>query len=177
MSINIRPLKSLGQNFLRDPHYLNRIADAARIGPEDQVLEILVAPHLEPLAVGGQRGQMALEFETVSQRVSGITEEISQLRRLIEEDGLRGMTSNPSIFEKAIAGSTLYQDFFDSLANRSDLDAKGRFELLAIRDTPNAIAGGVAIGLGGGAIVLGLLADSITGDTNEVAQPPSQSTP
>ena len=25
------------------------------------------------------------------------------LRRLIEEDGLRGMTSNPSIFEKAIA--------------------------------------------------------------------------
>ena len=26
-----------------------------------------------------------------------------ELRRLIEEDGLRGMTSNPSIFEKAIA--------------------------------------------------------------------------
>ena len=40
MNLNIRPLKSLGQNFLRDPHYLNRIADAARIGPEDQVLEI-----------------------------------------------------------------------------------------------------------------------------------------
>jgi len=33
---------------------------------------------------GGQRGQLALEFETVSQRVSGITEEISQLRRLID---------------------------------------------------------------------------------------------
>jgi 16S rRNA (adenine1518-N6/adenine1519-N6)-dimethyltransferase len=32
--------KSLGQNFLRDPHYLNRIADAAQIGPEDRVLEI-----------------------------------------------------------------------------------------------------------------------------------------
>jgi chromosome segregation protein len=33
---------------------------------------------------GGQRGQLALEFETVSQRVSGITEEISHLRRLID---------------------------------------------------------------------------------------------
>jgi chromosome segregation protein len=35
-------------------------------------------------AFGGQRGQLALEFETVTQRASGITEEISQLRRLIE---------------------------------------------------------------------------------------------
>ena len=35
-------------------------------------------------AFGGQRGQLALEFETVTQRVSGITEEISQLRRLLE---------------------------------------------------------------------------------------------
>ncbi len=31
-----------------------------------------------------------------------------ELKRLIDEDGLRGMTSNPSIFEKAIAGSTIY---------------------------------------------------------------------
>ena len=30
-----------------------------------------------------------------------------QLRRLIEEDGLRGMTSNPSIFEKVIAESDI----------------------------------------------------------------------
>ena len=29
-----------------------------------------------------------------------------EFRRLIVEDGLRGATSNPSIFEKAIAGST-----------------------------------------------------------------------
>ena len=35
-------------------------------------------------AFGGQRGQLALEFETVTQRVSGITEELAQLRRLIE---------------------------------------------------------------------------------------------
>ncbi len=37
---------------------------------------------------GGQRGQLALEFETVTQRVGGITEEISQLRRLIESKKL-----------------------------------------------------------------------------------------
>jgi transaldolase / glucose-6-phosphate isomerase len=61
-----------------------------------------------------------------------------ELQRLITEDGLRGMTSNPSIFEKAITGSTLYQDFLDSLAGRTDLDAKGRYELLAIRDIQDA---------------------------------------
>ncbi|HTS34109.1 MAG TPA: chromosome segregation protein SMC [Candidatus Solibacter sp.] len=35
-------------------------------------------------AFGGQRGQLALEFETVTQRANGISEEISQVRRLIE---------------------------------------------------------------------------------------------
>lgn len=61
-----------------------------------------------------------------------------ELQRLITEDGLRGMTSNPAIFEKAIAGSTQYQDFLDSLAGRADLDAKGRYELLALRDIQDA---------------------------------------
>ena len=61
-----------------------------------------------------------------------------ELQRLITEDGLRGMTSNPAIFEKAITGSTEYQDFLDSLASRADLDAKGRYELLAIRDIQDA---------------------------------------
>jgi transaldolase / glucose-6-phosphate isomerase len=61
-----------------------------------------------------------------------------ELQRLIDEDGLRGMTSNPSIFEKAVADSTLYQDFLNSLADRTDLDAKGRYELLAIRDIQDA---------------------------------------
>ncbi len=60
-----------------------------------------------------------------------------ELQRLITDDGLRGMTSNPSIFEKAIAGGQ-YQDFLDTLAGRADLDAKGRYELLAIRDIQDA---------------------------------------
>jgi len=61
-----------------------------------------------------------------------------ELKRLIEEDGLRGMTSNPAIFEKAIAGSTDYTDLLNSLAERNDLDAKARYEILAIRDIQDA---------------------------------------
>ncbi len=38
------------------------------------------------------------------------------LRRLIEEDGLRGMTSNPAIFEKAIADGHEYDDDIRALA-------------------------------------------------------------
>jgi len=61
-----------------------------------------------------------------------------ELKRLIEEDGLRGMTSNPAIFEKAIADSTDYNDILRSLQSRTDLDAKARYEILAIRDIQDA---------------------------------------
>jgi transaldolase / glucose-6-phosphate isomerase len=61
-----------------------------------------------------------------------------ELKHLIEEDGLRGMTSNPAIFEKAIAGGNLYNDLLNSLKSRTDLDAKGRYEILAIRDIQDA---------------------------------------
>src|SRR5258705_4561374 len=61
-----------------------------------------------------------------------------ELKRLIDEDGLRGMTSNPTIFEKVIAGSTDYTDFLNSLKGKTDLDAKARYELLAIRDIQDA---------------------------------------
>jgi transaldolase/glucose-6-phosphate isomerase len=61
-----------------------------------------------------------------------------ELKRLIDEDGLRGMTSNPTIFEKAITGGTLYDDLLNSLRSRTDLDAKGRYEILAIRDIQTA---------------------------------------
>ncbi len=61
-----------------------------------------------------------------------------ELQRLIDEDGLRGMTSNPSIFEKAITGSTDYADFLKSLDSRPELNATQRYELLAIRDIQDA---------------------------------------
>ena len=61
-----------------------------------------------------------------------------KLKQMIAEDGLRGMTSNPSIFEKAIADSSLYDDMLKTLASRRDLDATARFEQLAIRDIQDA---------------------------------------
>jgi transaldolase/glucose-6-phosphate isomerase len=57
-----------------------------------------------------------------------------ELARLVKEDGLRGMTSNPTIFEKAISGSTDYAQQLDELVKRKDLDAKAIFERLAVRD-------------------------------------------
>lgn len=57
-----------------------------------------------------------------------------KLKQMIENDGLRGMTSNPSIFEKAIAESSLYDDILKSLAGRKDLDATAKFEQIAVRD-------------------------------------------
>ena len=60
-----------------------------------------------------------------------------RLSRLIEEDGLKGMTSNPAIFEKAITGSTDYDDDIGLLA------AQGRnaveiYEALAVADIRQA---------------------------------------
>ncbi|HEV3511389.1 MAG TPA: transaldolase [Candidatus Sulfotelmatobacter sp.] len=61
-----------------------------------------------------------------------------KLKKMMEEDGLRGMTSNPAIFEKAIADSSLYDDILAKLASRKDLDATGKFEQIAIRDIRDA---------------------------------------
>ena len=61
-----------------------------------------------------------------------------KLKQLINDDGLRGMTSNPAIFEKAIADSSLYDDILKSLASRPDLDTTARFEQIAIRDIQDA---------------------------------------
>jgi transaldolase/glucose-6-phosphate isomerase len=61
-----------------------------------------------------------------------------KLKQMIAEDGLRGMTSNPAIFEKAIGESSLYDDMLKSLASRGDLDTTARFEQIAIRDIQDA---------------------------------------
>ncbi|HTP68272.1 MAG TPA: transaldolase [Dongiaceae bacterium] len=59
------------------------------------------------------------------------------LKKMIDEDGLRGMTSNPAIFEKSITGSQLYSDILNSSEAKS-LDAKGIYEKIAIRDVQDA---------------------------------------
>lgn len=60
-----------------------------------------------------------------------------ELRRLIEEDGLRGITSNPSIFEKAIAESNIYdQNIHDLALNKKD--STKIYELISQQDVQNA---------------------------------------
>lgn len=60
-----------------------------------------------------------------------------ELKRLVAEDGLRGVTSNPSIFEKAIVGSRDYEDVIDGPESAA-LDAKALYEKLAIKDVQDA---------------------------------------
>ena len=59
------------------------------------------------------------------------------LRRLIEEDGLRGMTSNPAIFEKAIADSHDYDEDVRAMALKGK-GAKEIYEALSQRDVQSA---------------------------------------
>ncbi|MGB7284913.1 MAG: transaldolase [Candidatus Acidiferrum sp.] len=59
------------------------------------------------------------------------------LKKYIDDDGLRGMTSNPAIFEKAITGSNVYSDILNS-SDAKKFDAKGLFEKIAIRDVQDA---------------------------------------
>src|SRR2546426_1572508 len=63
-----------------------------------------------------------------------------ELEHLVTEDGLRGMTSNPSIFEKAVAGSTDYDEQLLELRAAGGGDPKDIFEQLAVRDIRDAAA-------------------------------------
>jgi transaldolase / glucose-6-phosphate isomerase len=58
-----------------------------------------------------------------------------ELKRMVDEDGIRGVTSNPTIFEKAIAGSTDYDDALrEMLAHDGNADVEKLYEPLAIED-------------------------------------------
>jgi transaldolase len=59
------------------------------------------------------------------------------LRNLIEEDGLSGVTSNPTIFEKGMGHSDRYDDAFREVAAETD-DPQEIFEQLALQDIRDA---------------------------------------
>ncbi len=63
--------------------------------------------------------------------------ENGELRRLIEEDGICGVTSNPAILEKAIAGHDDYNDAIKALVVRG-ADAMDMYEQLALGDVQQA---------------------------------------
>ena len=91
---------------------------------------------------------MSVQQSGVNQRLAALTEagtsvwldqirrnliESGELERLVREDSLRGVTSNPSIFEKAILGSDDYDDEIRAGAEEG-LSAKEIYEKIAVKD-------------------------------------------
>jgi transaldolase / glucose-6-phosphate isomerase len=60
------------------------------------------------------------------------------LKKLVEEDGLTGVTSNPSIFEKAIGHSSAYDDQLKAQVEANPGTVEGTYEALAIKDIQDA---------------------------------------
>src|SRR5919199_1442753 len=60
-----------------------------------------------------------------------------ELKRLVDEDSLRGVPSNPAIFEKAILGSTDYDEQVKELSEKG-VDAHGIYEEIAIKGVQRA---------------------------------------
>jgi chromosome segregation protein len=76
----------------------------------------ITAANLQVETFGGERGQLALEFETVTQRVTGIAEEISQLRRLIESKRLDETRAKTNL-------DVLRAEFATALGKKGSLEA------------------------------------------------------
>jgi transaldolase / glucose-6-phosphate isomerase len=108
----------LGASFSRQPRHQRRLAKVTAL-----------ENRLRALTVFGQ--SVWLDYIRRSLITSG------ELRRLVEEDGLAGVTSNPSIFEKAVAGSSDYRELLEAPEARA-LDAKALYERLAVRDVQEA---------------------------------------
>jgi transaldolase len=81
-----------------------------------------------PLLRLGQLGQSPW-YDFITRDLIGSGE----LARLITEDGLLGMTTNPTIFEKAVAGSELYDEDIRRLAGKGRSSAE-ILEALAVAD-------------------------------------------
>ena len=61
-----------------------------------------------------------------------------ELQTLIERDGLTGVTSNPSIFEKAMGHGTDYDASLERFLNRADASPVDVYEYLAVEDIQQA---------------------------------------
>ena len=89
---------------------------------------------MNPLKALSEQGQSVwLDFIERNLMASG------DLRRLIDEDGVRGMTSNPTIFEKAINSSTDYDGSLSAIRrSHPNIDLKSLYETLVVEDIQTA---------------------------------------
>ncbi|MGI8802062.1 MAG: nitrite reductase large subunit NirB [Solirubrobacteraceae bacterium] len=135
----------------------DRDGDGERLDAE---LERSLSAYTDPWIEGRQpvtANQFAERLESasatgVSERLAALTQAgtsawLDQIRRsltqggelgrLVEEDSLRGETSNPAIFEKAILGSSDYDEQIDELAGGGAL-ARAIYQEIAIQDVQEA---------------------------------------
>jgi transaldolase/glucose-6-phosphate isomerase len=84
-----------------------------------------VNPNLHALAEAGTSPWLDLLRRSLVQG--------GELARMVAEDSLKGVTSNPSIFEKAILGSDDYDEDLEAMA-REELESQAIYERLAIKD-------------------------------------------
>ena len=108
----------LNARFTGEPRHLRRLAKLTALENRLRALEVF-----------GQ--SVWLDYIRRSLIESG------ELRRLIAEDGVRGVTSNPAIFEKAVAGSSDYREMLEAPEARA-VDANTLYERLAVRDIQQA---------------------------------------
>ena len=117
--------KELGTLHFAQTGYVNNLAAL----PKEELCAIMKPNPLKELEQLGQ--SIWLDYIRRDLIQNG------ELKRLIEEDGLCGMTSNPSIFEKAILESHVYDEAIRAQALEGK-DAKEIFEALSLQDVQSA---------------------------------------
>ena len=115
-----------GSHIFRIEPVLLRGKNSARILEESEM-------HDNPLRKLQEIGQ-SVWLDNLSRRLL----DSGELKRLIEEDDLTGITSNPTIFQKAISGSKDYETSLKSLLQKGLRDEKELFLNLAVEDISRA---------------------------------------
>src|SRR6185437_2693010 len=96
----------------------------------------------EPTIGADEMSNRLREIEALGQSIwiDNISRQLLEdgvMARLVDEDGISGVTSNPTIFEKAMAHSDRYDDAFREVIDETK-DPQRIFERLAIRDIQDA---------------------------------------
>ena len=116
------PQKDLYEHFGFTPE---AIADARQEGGEEDERPAVVNERLAALTEAGT----SVWLDQIRRNLI----ESGELERLVQEDSLRGVTSNPAIFEKAILGSDDYDEEIKRAAEEG-LSSKDIYERIAVKD-------------------------------------------
>jgi len=96
-------------------------------------MELVDVETLNPLRALNAQGQ-SIWLDSISRRLI----ESGELNQLVTADGLRGVTSNPAIFDQAIRGSADYAATLAAIESSGEREPKTIYEQLAIADVRDA---------------------------------------